>query len=92
MTYRNFDSYTSLQYADGSASLSLSGGYDVYSAFAPKGNSANASGNAFSEILSELATLGTKIDGTPTTLVLCAKATTGTADPVFASMNLVMRG
>lgn len=92
LTYRNFESYNSMQYAEGSASLSLSGGYDVYSAYAPKGNSANASGNAFSEIPGELVTLGTKINGTPTTLVIFAKATVGTATPVFASVNLVMRG
>jgi hypothetical protein len=92
LTYRNFESYNALQYAVGSASLSLSGGYDVYSSYVPKGNAAVASGNTFSEIPGELVTLGTKIDGTPTTLVLFAKTIAGTADPVFASVNLVMRG
>ena len=92
LSYKNFESYSSMQYAEGSATLVVSGGYDIHTAYASQGNSANASGTSLSDMIGELSTLGTKINGTPTTIVIAAKATTGTANPVFASVNLNMRG
>jgi hypothetical protein len=72
--------------------LGLSGGYDLNTNFATQGNSSNASGFNQTEIPGELLTLGTKINGEPTTLVIAARATSGTANPVFAAINLIMRG
>jgi hypothetical protein len=92
LSYRNFESFNALQYAEGSASLGLSGGYDLNTNFATQGNSSNASGFNQTEIPGELLTLGTKINGEPTTLVIAARATSGTANPVFAAINLIMRG
>lgn len=92
LTYTASPSFSQFQYAEGSPTLSLSGGYEVYSAYAPQGNSTNSSGTGQFEIAGELSRLGTKINGTPVQFVIAARAVTGTAASVYAAANMLSRG
>lgn len=79
------------QQANGSASLGLSGGYNLVSGYANKGNSAVASGVTGAELLGELAVLGTSINGTPDTFVIAAKGIGGSST-VYAAIDMILRG
>lgn len=89
--YRQADGYSDVQYIEGSASLSLSGGYDLYSSYASSGNSSVAVGSGTANIAGELAKLGSKIDGTPVTVWIAGRALTGTANDVYAALNMILR-
>ncbi len=90
--YRQVDGYTDIQFIEGSASLSLSGGYEIYSSYAPNGNASVASGAGAANIAGELARLGSKVDGTPVTYWVAGRAVTGTATSVYTVLNMVLRG
>ncbi len=90
-TFSAIDGYTDVQSAQGSATLSLSGGYDLVSGFVPSGNSAVASGAGNQAIDRELIRLGSKIDGSPVVVVIAGKALTGTATSVYTTANLEIR-
>lgn len=89
--YRQVDGFTDIQFSEGSATLSLSGGYDLFGGYVPNGNAAVTSGLEIGTIGGELAKLGSKIDGTPTRFVIAARAVTGTATSVYVAANLVLR-
>jgi hypothetical protein len=90
LVFNNLPDTNLIQLANGSASLGLSGGYNLVSGFANKGNSAVASGVTGAELLGELAVLGVRINGTPDTFVIAAKSVTGAAT-VFASIDMILR-
>ena len=78
-----------LQYAQGSAAVSVSGGIDLLTKFiAPsQGNTVSDSEATFFDLNGRF---GTKIDGTPETLVLAIRGLN--ASPVvWATMNLIQR-
>ena len=84
--------YTSLvQYANGSASLGLSGGYALASGFVGAGNAAVALGTSGTEIVGELAVLGTKINGTPDIFVIACKGVSTGTPTIFASVDMILR-
>lgn len=90
-TFNAIDGFTDVQVASGSASLSLTGGYDLAGGYVSKGNAAAASGDGGQGIDSELVRLGSKIDGTPIIVVVAGKALVGTANPVYATANLILK-
>lgn len=92
LNYVPTQSFPQFQYAEGSATLTLSGGYEVYSAYAPQGNSTNSSGTGQFEIAGELSRLGTKINGTPIQFVIAARGLGGTSNTVYAAANMLSRG
>ena len=93
LNYKNILYNSNVQYAQGSATLSVSGGYDLIGNYAKSGNSVNAFGGGSAEILGELAVLGTKINGIPDTIVLAARSLKSASDgAVFGSIDMVLRG
>jgi hypothetical protein len=90
LVFNNLPDTNLIQLANGSAALGLSGGYNLVSGFANKGNSARASGVTDAELLGELAVLGVRINGTPDTFVIAAKSISG-ASTVFASIDMILR-
>jgi hypothetical protein len=90
LSFNNLPDTELIQLANGSATLGLSGGTNLKSGFANNGNSAIANGNAGGDLLGELATLGTRINGTPDILVIAAKSIVS-ASTVFAAVDLVLR-
>lgn len=90
LTYKNLDYNNKVQFAEGSASLGLSGGYALASSYVNKGNSAVAAGTGGVELLGELSVLGTKINGTPDTLVVAAKGIGGAAS-LYTSIDMILR-
>jgi hypothetical protein len=74
-----------LQYAYGSSSLSVSGGYPLYSGFIPK-SQGTASGTGVQNIEELVGTFGTKIDGTPETLTIAVLGL-GATVAVYAAAN-----
>lgn len=90
LNFRNLPYSPNVQFADGSASLGLSGGYDFASNYAGKGNSAVAAGTGGVELLGELSVLGTKINGTPDILVIAGKGIGGSTD-IYAAVDMVLR-
>lgn len=90
-TYRSVDGFTDVQCAPGSATLSLSGGFEMVGGYVPNGNSTVAVGANSQEISSELARLGSKVNGDPVVFVIAARTLTGTANSVFATVNLELR-
>ena len=90
LNFRNLSYNPHVQFADGSAALGLSGGFDFASNYAGKGNSAVASGAGGVELLGELAVLGTKINGTPDILVIAARGIGG-ATSMYAAVDMVLR-
>jgi hypothetical protein len=92
LNFVNLDSNTNVQCAQGSSSLGLAGGYELSSAYAFKGNSANASGAGSDDLLGELAVLGTRINGTPDVFVIAAKGVDGATAGVFACVDMILRG
>lgn len=93
-TFNSFaaiDGYTDVQSAIGSATLSLSGGYELVSGYVPNGNSAVSVGSNSQNLVGELARLGSKVDGTPVIFVVAARALTGTANAVYVTANLELR-
>lgn len=90
LNFRNLPYSPNVQFADGSASLGLSGGYDFASNYAGKGNSAVAAGTGGVELLGELSVLGTKINGTPDILVVAGKGIGGNTD-IYAAVDMILR-
>jgi hypothetical protein len=89
--FRQIDGFTDIQFAEGSASLSLSGGFDNVGGYVPSGNSAVSVGAGGQSLGGELARLGSKIDGTPVIVVIAGRALTGTTNSVFVTANLELR-
>ena len=90
LVFNNLPDTDLIQLANGSASLGLSGGYNLISGFANKGNSAVASGVTGSELLGELAVLGTRINGTPDIFVIAAKSISA-GSSVVAAIDMILR-
>ena len=90
LIFRDLPYNSLVQFANGSAALGLSGGYDFASNYAGKGNSAVASGAGGVELLGELAVLGTKINGTPDIMVISARGVGGTTS-MYAAVNMILR-
>ena len=90
LTFTNLDN-SNVQFANGSVTLSLSGGYKLFSGFAKEGNASTANGTAAATLVGELASLGTRINGTPDIIVLAARAVKTNEGEIFASMNLILR-
>jgi hypothetical protein len=84
---RSTDSY--IEYAYGSSSLSLSGGYTMYSGFVPKsqGTSSNVGSQ---DIAGLIGRFGTKIDGTPSILVIGVLGL-GATVPVYVAANAFIK-
>ena len=89
--FRQVDGFTDVQFTVGSASLSLSGGFDMIGGYVPSGNAAVATGSGGQDVGGELARLGSKIDGSPVLIVIAGRALTGTANSVFVTANLELR-
>lgn len=81
------DSY--FEYAYGSSSLSLSGGFALYSGFIPK-SQGTSTGVGSQDIQGLLGRFGTKIDGTPVTLIIAALGL-GATVPLYASANAFIK-
>ena len=75
-----------LQYAYGSSSLSVSGGYPLYSGFIPK-SQGTAAGTGVQSIEELVGTFGTKIDGTPETLIIAVLGL-GATVAVYTAANV----
>ncbi|MFY7728969.1 MAG: hypothetical protein ACOVRN_05590 [Flavobacterium sp.] len=90
-TYVSVDGFTDIQCAPGSASLSLSGGYEMVGGYVPNGNSAVAVGSNSQDVGGELARLGSKINGDPVVFVVAARTFSGTATSVYVTANLELR-
>ena len=89
--FRQVDGFTDIQFLEGSASLSLSGGFDMIGGYVPNGNSSVSVGAGGQSLGGELARLGSKIDCTPVMIVIAGRALTGTANSVFVTANLELR-
>lgn len=76
-----------LQYAVGSSALTLSGGFELFSGFAPKSQGTSSTLGAI-EIAGALGRFGTKINGTPDTLVIAGMGMGATAT-VLGSVNVI---
>jgi len=81
------DSY--FEFAYGSSSLSLSGGYSLYSGFVPK-SQGTSSGTGVQALEGLIGRFGTKINGTPSTLVIAARGLGATA-PLYVSANAFIK-
>ena len=93
LTYRDTLYNNNVQFAQGSNTLSVSGGYDLMSGYAESGSRAAATGSGRGEILGELAVLGTKINGTPDTIVLAARSLKNASDgSLHGAIDMVLRG
>jgi len=90
LNFRNLPYTSRVQFAEGSASLGLSGGFDFASNYAGKGNSAVAAGTGGVELLGELSVMGTKINGTPDIMVIAAKGVGG-ATSMYAAVDMILR-
>lgn len=91
LSFANLPTNSNIQVANGSATLSLSGGYDIVSGYASKGNSSVAVGQGGADLLGELTVLGTKIDGTSDIFVVAAKSIGGSST-VYTIVDMVLRG
>ena len=91
LTFTSLSSNPGIQVADGSASLSLSGGYDIASGYASKGNSSVSNGQGSSNFLGELSILGTRINGDSDVFVVAAKSLIGSST-VFTLLDMTLRG
>lgn len=90
LIYKNLNYNDKVQFAEGSSSLGVSGGYQLASSFVNKGNSAVAAGTGGVELLGELAVLGTKINGTPDNIVIAAKGIGGAAT-MYSIIDMILR-
>ena len=90
-SFQRVDGYDDVQFAIGSATLSLSGGYELTGGYIPSGNSSVAVGASTQEISGELARLGSKINGQPIIFVIAGRALTGTATSVYVTANMELR-
>lgn len=78
-----------VQYAYGSGSFSLSGGYSIYSNFVQRGTSAAGIGG--SDILGNLGRIGQHVDGTPQIIVIAARGIGGTTT-CWACADMLIKG
>ena len=92
LNFVNLASNANVQCAQGSASIGLSGGYELSSSYAFKGNAAVSTGAGSNELLGELAVLGTRINGTPDVFVIAAKGVEGSTSGVYACVDMILRG
>lgn len=79
-----------VQYAYGSSTLGLSGGYPLYSNFLGSGQGVAVS-QASNAFLADLGRLGIKINGTPDTMVVAVRSLASTSD-TWASINMLLQG
>lgn len=86
------DNSADVQVAFGSASLTLSGGYDLTSNFAPAGNAAVQLGAGDGIFTSELGRVGTKINGTPETIVVAGVVRGTGAGAVITAADILVKG
>jgi hypothetical protein len=91
LTFTNLPTNPNIQVANGSATLSLSGGYDIAAGYSSKGNSAVASGQGSSDFLGELTIVGTRINGTSDVFVVAAKSIGGSST-VYTILDMTLRG
>jgi hypothetical protein len=91
LTFTSLSSNPDIQVADGSATLSLSGGYDIIAGYTSKGNSSVSNGQGSSTFLGELSIVGTKINGTSDMFVVAAKSLIGSST-VFTILDMTVRG
>lgn len=89
--FKNIDGFTDVQMVYGSASLGLSGGYELNGGYVPKGNSANASGSSSVGIEGEIVRMGSKINREPLIYVIAARSLVGSADSVYVTANLLLK-
>ena len=80
---------SSFEFAYGSASLTLSGGYTLYSGFVPK-SQGTSSGVGTQALQGLIGRFGTKIDGTPSVLAIGAMGL-GATVPIYASANAFIK-
>jgi hypothetical protein len=80
---------TSLQYANGSATTQISGGYVLYSSFMPAGIGGSTTAESL-PIPGILARLGSFINGTPDVIVLAAQSIGGAAT-MYGILNMLER-
>jgi hypothetical protein len=90
LSFRDLSYSPRVQFANGSAAVGLSGGFDLASNYAGKGNSARAAGTGDVELLGELSVLGTKINGTPDVLVIAARGVGGSTS-MYAAVDVILR-
>jgi len=90
-SYRSVDGFTDVQHVPGSATLSLSGGFEMVGGYVPNGNSAVSVGSNSQAIGGELARLGSKINGDPVVFVVAARTLAGTANSIYTTANLELR-
>lgn len=88
--FTTLPSNPNIQVAEGSATLGLSGGYDLASGYSGKGNSSVSFGVGGTELLGELAVLGTRINGTPDIFVIAAKSLIGSST-VYTVVDMILR-
>ena len=91
LSFVNLPTNSNIQVANGSATLSVSGGYDIVSGYASKGNSSVAVGQGGADLLGELTVLGTKINGASDIFVVAAKSIGGSST-VYTIVDMVLRG
>ena len=90
LIFTDLPSNRDIQVAEGSATLGLSGGYDLASGYSGKGNSSVSFGVGGTELLGELAVLGNRINGTPDMFVVAAKSLIGSST-VYTVVDMVLR-
>ncbi len=78
-----------VEYAFGSGSYTLSGGYSIYSNFVSRGTSAGSVGTG--DILGNLGRIGQYINGTPQIIIIAARGISGSTS-CWASANLLIKG
>lgn len=90
LSFGNVENSVVAQFANGSGSLTVSGGYSLASGYINKGNSSVAAGTGSAELLGELAILGTRINGDSDVFVIAVKGIGGTSS-IYASVDMLLR-
>ena len=88
LTWQNVEN-SYMQFAVGNPSITLSGGYTLYSGYVPKSQGTGA-GTGGVEITSLFGRFGTQINGTPDVIVLAGMGLGATA-PVYAAFNAIQK-
>jgi hypothetical protein len=80
--------YSPVEYAQGTGTQTISGGFSIYSNFVSRGTSAGGTGSG--DIIGNLGRLGVKINGDPIPLVVVAKGLAGSTS-VRCSLNMLIK-
>ena len=91
LIFADLPTNTNVQVANGSATLGLSGGYDISSGYASKGNSSVANGQGSSDLLGELSIVGSRINGSSDVFVIAAKSIGGSST-IYTAVDMILRG